>query len=495
MKTNKHSFFLPLMLWVVFLIVPSIIHAHNFEEVVDEESLIAEGQRQLDELIRYNENNDRIGQSHKNVYFFSISSSDNWIEYINHPSSSLYTEPNEEEILLGGSVSEVNDILQDFNSQVEEDKKIYICLVSKFPLKVTNLFSFHGMTIKEVGEAYTNLVGKDKAEVIEDHLKESVNGIFNTVLKGIVEGNSTLVSGNGYNSFKNSSDRILLGVSGIIASLYGHDESDPQTKTYKAKVRITKPKGYFNTHYDAIKSHLKSMGSTTAASDVTAIIQFVKNKMDDPNKMNFDVNFTDKSGTTDAALAASNNTYDLSDEGVLTNQYVYNFAGILDANVVQQLQSQFNGQQVISGAKLKLFITDDQTTPTDLAAIQNLDLTAPYHQNSIILWAHIGEDDQIQANVRYAPDIQSKLKSHIHPGILFKFAGESVSGSEFAFKVFASMVYKACSWVSDLIQNEFTIPEKYYRADSTEIYDPYYYDLFNGSISSAWVQVILSCNR
>ncbi len=434
------------------------------------EKLIEEGKRQLQDLIAYNARNEAEGCPEKNVYFFSLQESDNWIEYIN-------TGGQSSGILGTETITDLNSELADL--VLETDKVIYVCLVTELPVKVESYFALPN-TISNIKQTYEEL-GTEDGQQSSANISAAQRD-FDGILQAIHTGTySNISNSSGYTEYQsaNPPNRLLLSAAKLVSTLF--DEGTGGVKSQTAIIRGKITDGYFDTYESQLADYQREYDNNgnTLERDIRASIDFVISERHDPTKARDEVNLDGQQGLADHAHSKSNNTgFDVNG-----NLFLYDYAGVYndDPTVKDSLVQILQGTLVGSNSKMKLFITDKDVAESNRTQIENLDLTLGVHANTMVLWIDIKENGSVNSTVRYSPDLQAIVSAHMNNRTIRRIVGVAINTLQVSatqqVKFVAECLFRATDFVSKMIAEYAIIPDKYFRKDLPD-YDPSFKRVF-----------------
>lgn len=470
---------------LLFSLLPISLEAHSFIGNLKQEKLVKEGSRQLADLIRYNYQNEKEGHPEDNVYLFSMLNGEDWVEYI----KVSLTDPDFASSVEG----QLNERLKQFNNNPDNgDKRIYVCLVSKMPVKVAYPIS-SGKTFDEVAadyRAYESLAQNGDGNASANNIIQ-LQSDYKELLRRIYgRAHAQLVDSEEYDEFFSKSDRVLISQT-LIQNVLFSEQGDKLSKTFA--LFGGRHHGYFQQHKAAIRDYERSMLGQRSASNhkilvnkVFSYIEFAESGMEDPASMQLEFQATGPSDLAAEVASAEENIYE--EEEVYDTQdpqYIFDFTGFLgnkDALLEDELNNLLSGRLRNSDTKLKVVITDQSTEDSQLAIIENIDMTHSALSNTIVLWAHVDEN-KIEASIRIAPDLQAEINTHLNWERLnrlvqISFDPEAAAATNQAIlKFFANIIYTSAEFVSSVIKAG-RIPEKYYRVDTVG-YDGTFKDVFS----------------
>lgn len=470
---------------LLFSLLPISLEAHSFIGNLKQEKLVKEGSRQLADLIRYNYQNEKEGHPEDNVYLFSMLNGEDWVEYI----KVSLTDPDFASSVEG----QLNERLKQFNNNpANGDKRIYVCLVSKMPVKVAYPIS-SGKTFDEVAadyRAYESLAQNGDGNASANNIIQLQSDYKDLLRRIYGRAHAQLVDSEEYDEFFSKSDRVLISQT-LIQNVLFSEQGDKLSKTFA--LFGGRHHGYFQQHKAAIRDYERSMLGQRSASNhkilvnkVFSYIEFAESGMEDPASMQLEFQATGPSNLAEEVDSAEDNIYE--EEEVYDTQdpqYIFDFTGFLgykDALLEDELNNLLSGRLRNSDTKLKVVITDQSTEASQLAIIENIDMTHSALSNTIVLWAHVDEN-KVEASIRIAPDLQAEINTHLNWERLnrlvqISFDPEAAAATNQAiFKFFANIIYTSAEFVSSVIKKG-RIPAKYYRVDTVG-YDRTFKNVFS----------------
>lgn len=454
----------------------------DFSELCLEESLndelIREGRRQLAELIAYNEQNIKEGCPENNVYFFSLIKEDDWIEQINIGGASP-----DSSILTIESIIELNAELQALHAAT--DKSIFVCLVTDLPMEVVT-FIHNPVSVNNLVRAY-NQIGHEAGDTSAKNV-EAVKKWYDGILQAVWGGTYAHLDPNiiDYATFRSSADRMLLAAGRIKATLMNPDTDSVGYKKYI--MRSYAHKGYFKTYKDQLDSYITGFknNGNNFERDIKASVDFVVNEQHDSTKAKMQILLDGHQNISDYAASQSNNDYD---EAEINNgtTFLYDFAGIYNGSALQTVKDSLinvlNGSLIGTTSKMKMFITDSGVNQANKDIIKNLDLTQTVHNNTMILWVDVNADGTVGYTIRYSPDLHNTINAHIRKATYERLLTDAIyartfGGVEQIIKFQAEVTFTNFTFISELLENHAKISPKWFRVDSTEIYNPLFKEVF-----------------
>lgn len=486
-KIKEKSYRLHLMWLWLFLIIGVQSRAGDY--FPNDRVLITEGQRQFRALIEQNEKNRRDGCTENNVYVFSFLSTDDWSTYIK-----TYTGAPE---FAAPYIVELNDRLKQFNENPAlGDYGMYVCIVSELEVRVAfDYTSFNVTALPDIIDAYKrydkgipNAGGTFSAANFEQ-LRVEYQNLIQKIYKGV---DDNLGSGNtNYQAYKNKNNRALFtntAVKIIIPDKDNNDHVEKQRRLYGGTV-----KGYFKTHLSDILDYeqimYKDRGQIPFRNRVLSFLEYAEGQMDDPANKQI-VSYSDGNANLASAVQGNSNNvvYDNTD---INNQqlYLFDYTGVFGTksqaaqDTINQLLS---GQRMANNSKCRVFITDDDVNQTWIDAINNLDLTDSYFDNTLVLWIHVNPDGSTTSTIRLSDDLNAKIKDALTYGRfdqLVQIGLNTSSGSggpnigKEVLNFLIEVVYVSSSFLVDVL-DALTIPEKIYMVNHAD-YDPLFKKVFS----------------
>lgn len=467
------------LFWLCLFLGTIALDARGAELIPNKQGLIEEGQRQFQTLLKQNEQNRVDGCTEDNVYVFSFLSNDDW---------STYIKTNQQAPEFAYSyITELNNRLKQFNENPAlSDYGIYVCLVSELEVRVAFDYSAFQVTAipdiidkyREFGDVTKDATAGQSADNIEA-LEAEYDALIAKIYKGV---DVDLQADQNYSSYKSRTNRTLLtntAVKVIVSDPVFGDRIEHQRRIYGGTT-----KGYFSDHIEDILAYEKRLhpqrGSIVFRNRVLSFLEYAEGQMDDPTKKRVTTWDDQHTILGNAVIGGQNNVDYTNAEMSQPQTYLFDYTGVYGTKAQaanDQINQLLSGTKSKTNTKVRVFVTDEQVAQSRIDAIKDLDLTDSYFDNSLVLWIHIQDNGDVQSTIRLSDDLDAELQNAISNNRFDEWVefGLNHSGSSIGKEILdflITAVYKTSNFLVETIRLA-EIPEKYYRADSTAIYDPF----------------------